>query len=364
MPSRRYTRQPRRKKKKGGHFWAILILVIIIGLGMFLTAHKRQNPEETWPDVIEDMMPEPVKEKVKETLPEPVKKKVQEIKQKEKKEIQQEKAKKAAEQKEQSAKQEKKAEPKAETKPETKPKTQELPAPAESGGGDELPGLAAGQYSGKLAVLIDDCGYQLDPVRTLTSLPLNMTFAVIPFKTNSEEALSIIKGSGHTAMLHLPMQPFSGGSSESRSVRVGMTKQQIQDFTRDALDSLPGVTGVNNHQGSAATSNGPTIRAVLEVLKERGLFFVDSRTSSSSVAEQIAGEMGVPTAHNAFFLDNSSDVGNIEAQIVKAVKAADRYGSAIVICHARPNTAKAWQQCYQAVLNSGITMVSVPELLH
>jgi polysaccharide deacetylase 2 family uncharacterized protein YibQ len=362
MPSRRYTRQPRRKKKKGGHFWVVLILVVIIGLGMFLTAHKRQNPDKTWTDVIEDVMPEPVKEKVKESLPEPIKKKVQEVKEKEKQEIKQEKEKKASEKQEK--KTAPKTEPKSESKTQTKPKTSEQPAPAESGGGSELPGLAAGQYSGKLAILIDDCGYQLDPVRTLTSLPLNMTFAVIPFKTNSEAALSIIKGSGHTAMLHLPMQPFSGGSSESRSVKVGMTKQQIQDFTREALDSLPGVEGVNNHQGSAATSNGPTIRAVLEVLKERGMFFVDSRTSASSVAEENASEMGVPTAHNAFFLDNSSDVGDIEAQIIKAVKTADRYGSAIVICHARPNTAKAWQQCYQAVLNSGITMVSVPELLH
>ena len=79
-------------------------------------------------------------------------------------------------------------------------------------------GLAPGAYKGRLAIVIDDCGYQLGPVRTLTSLPLKMTFAVIPFKPNSAAALSIIRNSGHTAMLHLPMEPVSGGSSETRFV--------------------------------------------------------------------------------------------------------------------------------------------------
>lgn len=351
MPKRTYPQRSRRRKKKGGRFWALLIIFAVIGLGMFLSAHKKEHPEETWPDVIADVMPAPVREEVRKALPEPVKEKIREIKKEEKQEIRKEKAKETEKEKE--------AE-KGTAKP-SSPEQGIAPAPS---GGDELPGLPAGQFSGRLAVVVDDCGYQLDPLRTLTGLPIPMTYAIIPFKPNSSAALSIIKGSGRTAMLHLPMEPLSGGSSESRSIQVGMTKQQIQDFTREALDSLPGVEGVNNHQGSAATSNGPTVRAMLEVLKGRGLFFVDSRTSAGSVAEENACSLGVPTSHNALFLDNSSDIDDIEAQIVKAVKAADRSGSAVVICHARPNTAAAWQRCWRAVLRSGITLVPVTELLH
>ena len=212
--------------------------------------------------------------------------------------------------------------------------------------------------------MIDDCGHQLEPVRVLAGLPLHMSFAVIPFKPNSSAALSIILNSGHTAMLHLPMEPISGGSSESRSVRVGMTKAQIQSFTQEAIDSLPGISGVNNHQGSNATAHGPTIRAALETMKANSLFFVDSRTNAGSVAEENARSMGIPTGHNTLFLDNSSDVEDIQERIVQAVKLADRYGSIIVICHARPNTAEAWRRSCQAVLDSGITMVPVTSLLN
>ena len=203
----------------------------------------------------------------------------------------------------------------------------------------------------------------MGPVRTLTSLPLKMTFAVIPFKPNSAAALSIIRNSGHTAMLHLPMEPVSGGSSETRFVGVGQTKAQIASFVQEAIDSLPGISGVNNHQGSKATAHGPTIRAALSVIGENGLFFIDSRTNSATVAEREAGNLGIPTGHNSLFLDNSSDIGAIEEKIAQAVKLADRYGSVIVICHARPNTAEAWKRSYKAVIQSGITLVPAASLL-
>lgn len=226
-----------------------------------------------------------------------------------------------------------------------------------------LAALSGQKYHGKLAVIIDDCGYALDPVRTLTSLPFPFSYAVIPFKPNSSEALSIIKGSGHIAMLHLPMEPVSGGSSETRAVRVGMTAEQIQNYTREAIDSLPGIQGVNNHQGSKATSDGPTIRAALKVIGGDGLFFVDSRTISTSVAEKIARQEGILTGHNSMFLDNSSDIAAIQERIAEAIKDADRYGATIVICHARPNTAEAWRRSEAAVKTSGITLVPVTDLL-
>src|SRR5574344_761163 len=66
---------------------------------------------------------------------------------------------------------------------------------------------AGKKYTGKMAVVVDDCGYDLGPVRALSRLPIEMSFAVIPFKTNSSAALQIIRQNDQTAMLHLPMEP-------------------------------------------------------------------------------------------------------------------------------------------------------------
>lgn len=326
---KRITRHASRRRSRRPFRWLVFLMVLALGLGMVTASRQKAvHPEETWQQAIADVVPE----KVKETM-------------------QQKPVPKTAKAQEKSS-----VLPPVE-KPAAKPAA---PVSTEETG---LPGIEKGQYSGKLAIIIDDCGYALDPVRTLVSLPVPMSFAIIPFKSNSTNALQIIKSGGRTAMLHLPMEPVEGGSSESRSVKVGMTAEQIENFVQEAIDSLPGIAGVNNHQGSKATAHGPTIQVALKTIQKNGLFFIDSRTNSATVAEKKAQQLGIPTGHNSLFLDNSSNIGDIQKQIARAIKLADRYGSLIVICHARENTAEAWKQSVKAMKESGITLVPVESLL-
>ena len=238
-----------------------------------------------------------------------------------------------------------------------KPKVEPAPKPQ--------PTVAPKYSGGRLAVIIDDCGYNVAPLKTLLGTKLPFNYAIIPYKPYSTESLQLIRASGRTAMLHLPMEPMdeSQMSEGAKTIRVKMSEKEVRDMTLAAVRSLPGISGVNNHQGSRATADEKTMKTVLGVMKQQGLFFVDSRTSSKSVARKLANEMGVPTGANSLFLDNSSDVDAIYAQIQKALKMANQYGGVIVICHARPNTARAWAQNLDAIVNSGVKIVPVRELL-
>ncbi len=221
------------------------------------------------------------------------------------------------------------------------------------------------KLSGNMAVIVDDCGYDLAPVRQLAELPIKMTFAILPFKANSQAALELVKSNGKEAMLHLPMEPLNpSAASETRMVTVAMTKEEVQSYTSEAIDSLPGISGGNNHQGSKATSNKTTMRAVLDVFKDEGLFFIDSNTYSKSVGDQLSEDLGIPTARNQKFLDNSSDIEDIKRNIWAAAEMADKNGSAVVICHARPNTARAWSEVYKALKDRGIKFVSAASIVH
>ncbi len=222
------------------------------------------------------------------------------------------------------------------------------------------------RYKGKLAVVIDDCGYDITPVRTLLNTGLPFSYAILPYKTYSSDVLSLINSRGRVAMLHLPMEPVNSSamSEGSRTVCVSQTAAKKQELVRSAVNSLPGIQGVNNHQGSRATADKETMKTVLKVLKQNGLFFVDSRTISTTVGRDTAKSMGVPTAKNDIFLDNSTDVEAIRAQIYKAMAIADKNGSAIAICHARPNTAKCWQLYADEFRKTGITFVPVTGLLY
>lgn len=222
------------------------------------------------------------------------------------------------------------------------------------------------KYSGKLAVIVDDCGYDMSSVRTLLNTGLPLNFAVLPYKPYSSDVLEMIKSDGRVAMMHLPMEPMdrSAMSEGSSTICTDMSKDKILELTRKAINSLPGVSGVNNHQGSKATADSATMTTVLQELRNQDLFFVDSRTSSKSVARDKAVAMGVPTARNDIFLDNSSDVQAIRKQIYKAMDIAEKNGSAIAICHARPNTAKAWSMYAEEIKNTGIELVPITDLLY
>lgn len=222
------------------------------------------------------------------------------------------------------------------------------------------------KYSGKLAVIVDDCGYDMSSVRTLLNTGLPLNFAVLPYKPYSSDVLEMIKSDGRVAILHLPMEPVdrSAMSEGSSTICTDMSKDKILELTRKAINSLPGVSGVNNHQGSKATADSATMTTVLQELRNKDLFFVDSRTSSKSVARDKAVAMGVPTARNDIFLDNSSDVQAIRKQIYKAMDIAEKNGSAIAICHARPNTAKAWSMYAEEIKNTGIELVPITDLLY
>ena len=230
----------------------------------------------------------------------------------------------------------------------------------------EEPAEEARQYEGKIAIIIDDCGADMTAVRTLLNTGLPFSYAILPNKEYSSDVLEMVKSKGRVPLLHLPMEPLSRSamSEGSRTVMTSSSASAQQALVRKHLDSLPGVVGVNNHQGSKATADKATMKAVLQVLKKEKLFFVDSRTNSASVARDMAKQMGVATARNDIFLDNSSNVEDIRKQIYKAFAMAEKNGSAIAICHARPNTAKCWKTYAEEFKKTGITFVPVNKLLY
>ena len=222
------------------------------------------------------------------------------------------------------------------------------------------------QYQGKLAVIVDDCGADMTTVRALLNTGLPFSYAILPDKEFSSDVLEMVKSRGKVPMLHLPMEPLSRSamSEGNRTIMTNTSAATQQALVRKHLQSLPGVIGVNNHQGSKATADKGTMKAVLQVLKKENVFFVDSRTNSASIARDMAKQMGVATARNDIFLDNSSNVEDIRKQIYKAFAMAEKNGSAIAICHARKNTAKCWQMYAEDFKKSGITFVPVNKLLY
>ena len=221
-------------------------------------------------------------------------------------------------------------------------------------------------FEGKLAIVIDDCGTDIKPVRTLLNIDIPFNFSILPGKDFSSDILAAVNSKGRVSMLHLPMEPLnrSAMSEGGNTITSEMTNSQIDALTRRHLQGLYSVVGVNNHQGSKITANREQMKVVLNVLKQQNLFFMDSRTNSDTIARDVAREMGVKTCMNDKFLDNSTEMEKIREEVYKVMAMAERNGTAIAICHARPNTVAMWQKYAEEFKATGITFVPITELLY
>ncbi len=215
---------------------------------------------------------------------------------------------------------------------------------------------------GLICLIIDDCGFNVEFPRRLTDLEIPMTFAILPRERHSLDVAALLKTRGYPAILHLPMQAERDGAKGPFLVGVNMEEEEISRTVATLLDEMPGLIGVNNHRGSLATADERVMAAVLKPIAERDLAFVDSRTSSRSVAFRKAQEMNVRSAYNSIFLDHEADHGFMERQWEQAGNLARRRGWVVVIGHVRPTTVSFFETM-DPHLREGLRLVTLPELL-
>lgn len=236
------------------------------------------------------------------------------------------------------------------------------PVAAQSAKSTVLP-PTGGKGKARLAVVIDDFGYTGEPIAAFCSLGRPVTMAVLPNHQYSLDAASRGRAAGQQVILHLPMEPLHGGSSEQLFVSPAQGDAEIKAAVQQLIKAVPGVSGANNHQGSKATGDRRTMNAVMAVLQQHGMFFLDSRTTGQSVAVEAARHAGLASGANDLFLDNDDDVASIKRQLRTAQKIALQQGEAIVIGHARMNTARALREMIPEMEVAGVQFVFAANLL-
>ncbi len=217
----------------------------------------------------------------------------------------------------------------------------------------------------RLAIVIDDLGNDLAAGDSVISLPFPLTVSVLPHLPFSAQLSENAYRRGDQVLLHLPMQAESPGVQPERDeLRVGMSAQQVRSALSGMLETVPHVVGVNNHEGSRATSDAALMAALMPALRERGLFFVDSRTTAATVAYDAAERAGLAAASRKVFLDDTPERDAIRAQLKAAAIAAVRDGSAIAIGHPHPATIAALAEDIPSLESRGIRMVFASGLVH
>jgi len=198
---------------------------------------------------------------------------------------------------------------------------------------------------GYLAIIIDDIGYNKYLEKNLIETSFPLTLAFLPHGLFTEEEMHEAKNKGKEILLHQPMQPISKSTNPGfGALYLNMTSVEIEHVFNNNLKEVYLATGVNNHMGSAFTSDKKQMKVFLELVREKGLFFIDSMTHPDSVAYNTAVEMAIPSLKRDIFLDYTINKQEIKKSLYAAVKLAQKNGKAIAIGHPHPETIEVLMQ--------------------
>ncbi len=205
-----------------------------------------------------------------------------------------------------------------------------------------------------IGILIDDLGDQLEAGREAVALPGPVAYAELPGTPHAETLARLAHASDKEVLLHLPMDAASGKALGPGAVTLEMGEAEFTRAVERDLESVPHSGGVNNHMGSLLTRHPGHMRWLMEILRARpGLYFVDSRTTDKTVAQQLADELGIPNTRRDVFLDDDPDPQAIEHQFDRLLQLARRQGTAIAIGHPHADTLRVLRRSLAAVAKTG-----------
>jgi polysaccharide deacetylase 2 family uncharacterized protein YibQ len=229
---------------------------------------------------------------------------------------------------------------------------------------------ASGSQRGVIAIVIDDVGWDDTALVPLAALDAPLALSVLPGTPRAGEAIALAKRKGWDLMVHLPMEPESGKVGMD-AVLTSDGDAAIRERVLSALARVPGALGVNNHQGSKATADPRVVRDVLLAVKEKGLFFLDSRTTPATQVAKIARLVGVPFLSRDVFLDDAAaesrdpggTPGALDAAWSHALSVAATKGEAVVIGHPHRESVGFLAEALPKLAARGLRPVKVSELV-
>jgi polysaccharide deacetylase 2 family uncharacterized protein YibQ len=227
--------------------------------------------------------------------------------------------------------------------------------PAQSGSPDDPPPRPV------IAVCIDDLGEDIAGTDKAMALPKEVALSFLPYADTTPFLAQAASGQGHLVLAHVPMQALGRQNPGPMVLNSGMATDEIARRLGWNLAQVPGLVGINNHEGSRFTADGASLEPVMATLRARHLFFLDSRTGPDSQVELAARAAGVMTAGRDVFLDDDQSPAAVGAALETLAREARRTGVAIAIGHPHDVTLKmlsAW-----LAQDHGVTLVPLDEAI-
>ena len=216
-----------------------------------------------------------------------------------------------------------------------------------------------------VALIIDDLGYDKKIAQKFAQLDVSLTFSILPHSPFQQRIAQLARSKGLEIMIHMPMEPveYPQVNPGPGTLLTSMSPDELINQLDQNLDTLPGVKGINNHMGSRLSSESTQMYQIFSVLKKRGLFFIDSRTTAESLCEPSARLFQLPFARRDVFIDHHLKADFIRNQIKELIRIAKKNGEAVGIMHPHSTTLQVLQEMLPD-LKDQVRLVPASKVVH
>lgn len=213
----------------------------------------------------------------------------------------------------------------------------------------------------RIAIIIDDLGYNLEAGNLAINLPGPVACAILPETPRGRELAESANQHGKEVLLHLPLQAQSSKlPPDPGGIDLDMSHSALARAFASSFKSVPYAIGVNNHRGSMLTRHPGHMSWLMQEIKAQGpLFFVDSYTTARSIALDSARESGVPAVRRDVFLDPDKQPQTVEREFARLKNLARRRGMAVGIGHPYPATLSLLQRELPHLQDDGIDLIRI-----
>ncbi len=228
-----------------------------------------------------------------------------------------------------------------------------------------LASAAAAEPLPKIAIIIDDLGWQLAAAERVIALPGPVSCAILPQTPNGSAIAVKAHAKGKEVLLHLPLQAMARNASpEPGDLTLDMGRRSFAAAFAANLNAVPHAIGINSHRGSLLTRHPGHMRWLMEEIAARdGFFFVDSYTTHLSVALSIAEEAGIAARKRDVFLDADPAPAAVAREFERLKSLARERGAAIAIGHPYPTTLSFLEEALPRLEQEGFHLVGIRELV-
>ena len=219
----------------------------------------------------------------------------------------------------------------------------------------------------RVSIVIDDLGENYKIFKKLLAMHTPFTFSILPFQTHSIRIANEAYEKGREVILHLPLEPKDSfnNSINHGTLLTSMRKEQLLAQLERNINAVPHISGVSSHMGSKFTEDKAKMEILLKAIKEKGLYFLDSRTTKKTVGYALAKNMGIKTAQRDLFIDNDKDPLSIEEQLKSILPLAKNIGgNTIAIGHPYPPTINALEKTIPILEERGIKIVPLSQMVN